>query len=319
MATIIIHDIFRTDDVDSNKVKSSSYLDLGPLYGHDQKMQDTVRAFKDGKLKPDTFPEPRILGQPPGVGALLISFGRFHNYIVGQLALINENGRFNGMTDYAKAKGMSEEAVMKKRDEDLFQTGRLITCGLYINIVLRDYVRVILNLNRTETAWTLDPRTDEFNPFDKEGTPKGIGNQVSMEFNLIYRRVPPQLCPRFSRTDIYLIPDGTRPSPTRTSNGPITSSRRSFLAKIRLPSLKQSLWRDSKPGATHLISILRSGHLAVFNATPKVLSMMELWLRFSHRPRKTSPVPSVHAMYQWLCEQLRFSASIKVVSGELRA
>jgi hypothetical protein len=79
-----------------------------------------------------------------------------------------------------------EEAV-KKRDNDLFQTGRLITCGLYINIILRDYVRVILNLNRTDTTWTLDPRDQAFNAFDSEGIPKGVGNQVSMEFNLIYR------------------------------------------------------------------------------------------------------------------------------------
>ncbi|SMR63435.1 unnamed protein product [Zymoseptoria tritici ST99CH_3D1] len=187
LATIIIHDVMRTDDLDPNKVASSSYLDLGPLYGHNQDMQNKVRTFKDGKLKPDTFAEPRILGQPPGVGALLVSFGRFHNYVVEQLAEINENGRFNGMTDYAAARGLSEEAVTKKRDNDLFQTGRLITCGLYVNIILRDYVRVILNLNRADTAWTLDPRTDEFNPFDADGIPRGIGNQVSMEFNLIYR------------------------------------------------------------------------------------------------------------------------------------
>jgi hypothetical protein len=94
LATIIIHDIFRTDDLDQNKVASSSYLDLGPLYGHNQSMQDTVRTFKDGRLKPDAFAEPRILGQPPGVGALLVSFNRFHNYVVTQLAEINEGGRF---------------------------------------------------------------------------------------------------------------------------------------------------------------------------------------------------------------------------------
>jgi hypothetical protein len=93
-ATMVIHDVFRTNDVDQNTLSCSSYLDLGPLYGHDQAMQDTVRTFKDGKLKPDTFAEPRILGQPPAVGALLISFNRFHNYVVEQLAEINEGGRF---------------------------------------------------------------------------------------------------------------------------------------------------------------------------------------------------------------------------------
>lgn len=44
-----------------------------------------------------------------------------------------------------------------------------------------------MNLNRYDTAWTLDPREQAFDAFDSEGIPKGIGNQVSMEFNLIYR------------------------------------------------------------------------------------------------------------------------------------
>ncbi|KAH8646471.1 fatty acid oxygenase [Tricladium varicosporioides] len=170
IATLIIHDVFRTDDADWNRVASSSYLDLGPLYGHNQAQQDTVRTFKDGLLKPDAFAEPRIVGQPPGVGALLICFNRFHNYVVGQLAEINENKRFSLPTGKE-----SDPAATAQRDNDLFQTGRLVTCGLYVNIILKDYVRVILNLNST------------FDPFDTQGIPKGIGNQVSIEFNLIYR------------------------------------------------------------------------------------------------------------------------------------
>jgi hypothetical protein len=180
LATIIIHDIFRTDDVDTNKVASTSYLDLGPLYGHNYEQQASVRTFNDGRLKPDAFTEARILGQPPGVAALLVSFNRFHNYVVGQLAAINENGRFT-------ANPSGGEKALAKRDNDLFQIGRLVTCGLYVNIILKDYVRVILNLNRTNTQWTLDPRVDSFEIFDSQGTPKGIGNQVSIEFNLIYR------------------------------------------------------------------------------------------------------------------------------------
>ncbi|KAI9147362.1 heme peroxidase [Paramyrothecium foliicola] len=186
LATLIIHDIFRTEESNPNKVACSSYLDLGPLYGHNQAMQDKVRTFKDGKLKPDAFAEPRILGQPPGVGALLVSFNRFHNYVVTQLAEINEGGRFTA-SKLDKAKGLDGEKAEAKRDNDLFQTGRLITCGLYVNVILYDYVRVILNLNRSDTTWTLDPRKDDHNVFDKDGIPKGIGNQVSMEFNLLYR------------------------------------------------------------------------------------------------------------------------------------
>ena len=47
------------------------------------------------------------------------------------------------------------EQAWKKYDNDLFQTGRLITCGLYINIILVDYVRTIINLNRTDSRWNL--------------------------------------------------------------------------------------------------------------------------------------------------------------------
>jgi hypothetical protein len=68
-----------------------------------------VRTFVDGKLKPDTFSEKRILGFPPGVSALLITFNRFHNYVVSNLSDINQGGRFSGVN----------------RDNDLFQTGRL--------------------------------------------------------------------------------------------------------------------------------------------------------------------------------------------------
>lgn len=48
---------------------------------------------------------------------------RFHNHVVEQLALINENGRFNKPRD-----GLPEELAKKawaKYDNDLFQTGRL--------------------------------------------------------------------------------------------------------------------------------------------------------------------------------------------------
>lgn len=83
-----------------------------------------MRAFQDGLLKKDTFAEWRLLGQPPGASALLIAFNRFHNYVVGEIATINENGRFSlpaGMTP--DSPGYS--AAQLKRDNDLFQTGRL--------------------------------------------------------------------------------------------------------------------------------------------------------------------------------------------------
>lgn len=64
-----------------------------------------------------------------------------------------------------------------------------VTCGLYVNIILGDYLRTILNLNDNPVAsdWKLDPRENFSNVFDPDGTPKGLGNQVSAEFNFVYR------------------------------------------------------------------------------------------------------------------------------------
>jgi Animal haem peroxidase len=132
-------------------------------------------------LKPDTFSETRVYGLPPGVAVLLLCFNRFHNYVASQLKEINEENRFS--PDCRKTK----EEGQKRVDEDLFQTARLVTCGLYVNIILHDYVRTILNLQTTDSSWTLDPRSDCENIFDEHGIPSGIGNQVSVEFNLVYR------------------------------------------------------------------------------------------------------------------------------------
>ncbi|KKA20520.1 Linoleate 8R-lipoxygenase [Rasamsonia emersonii CBS 393.64] len=180
LASIIIHDLFRTDRTDFSKSLTSSYLDLSPLYGSNQEEQNAVRTFKDGKLKADCFSDTRVLGFPPGVGVLLIMFNRFHNYVVQNLAVINEDGRFTKPDE-------SDTKAYAKYDNDLFQTGRLVTCGLYVNIILKDYVRTILNLNRTNSVWALDPRTDMKNTAFGEAPPKATGNQVSAEFNLLYR------------------------------------------------------------------------------------------------------------------------------------
>ncbi|KAJ5694926.1 hypothetical protein N7455_002172 [Penicillium solitum] len=181
-ASLIIHDIFQTDYRQQHLNKTSAYLDLSILYGDIKEQQDLIRSHQDGKLKPDCFSEGRLQALPAACGVLLVMLNRFHNHVVGQLAEINENGRFS-----KPRPGLSEEDTKKawaKRDEDLFQTGRLITCGLYINITLYDYLRTIVNLNRTNSTWCLDPRAQ----VEKAGaTPSGLGNQCSVEFNLAYR------------------------------------------------------------------------------------------------------------------------------------
>lgn len=196
VASIIIHDCFHTNHDDFNISDTSSYLDLSPLYGNSEKAQHGVRTLKDGKLKPDCFADPRILGFPPGVGTLLIFFNRFHNKVAEKLAQVDENGRFSKIlrpqpreTPLKDSNGKIIEPKDPKvlYDEALFQTARLVTCGLYINIVLKDYVRTILNLNRVDSNWNLDPRAPEGKALFGEKIPEATGNQVSAEFNLVYR------------------------------------------------------------------------------------------------------------------------------------
>lgn len=306
-ATIIIHDIFRTNDDDKNISDSSSYLDLSPLYGYTTEMQRKIRddKYKLGLLKPDTFAEDRLLRQPPGVCILLVMYNRYHNYVARQLLRINENGRFRVPAMYGNTKLVSKikellpdrdalgrkkelpvhvqkqcteyekvwrqaqaakprdapevrqlpdeteaerkvrvaaeeqrEAALKaiadfeksplnkkllelekalndlieektnalktlgeefktkcaefeiawqaawdKQDDDLFNTARLITCGMYIQISVHDYLRALMGFHQFNTNFTLDPRAD----FDQKKTSRGIGNQVTVEFNLLYR------------------------------------------------------------------------------------------------------------------------------------
>jgi linoleate 10R-lipoxygenase len=50
-------------------------------------------------------------------------FNRFHNYVVEQLAVINEHGRFTKPSSRLSAE--QQEKAWVKYDNDLFQTGRL--------------------------------------------------------------------------------------------------------------------------------------------------------------------------------------------------
>ncbi|KAL2006622.1 hypothetical protein VTN00DRAFT_9290 [Thermoascus crustaceus] len=183
-ATIIIHDIFRTNRFDNTISDTSSYLDLAPLYGSSREDQLKIRTMQGGKLKPDTFHEKRLLGQPPGVNVILVMYSRFHNYVADVLLKINEGGRFSLPPTRTEEE---RQKALAKQDEDLFQTARLVVGGMYINISLHDYIRGITNVHHSKSDWTLDPRVVVNRHFDPEGVPRGIGNQVSAEFNLLYR------------------------------------------------------------------------------------------------------------------------------------
>jgi len=69
----------------------------------------------------------------------------YHVQPVPQLCdiAINEDGRFTAPS----LQGDKAAAAWKKYDKDLFQTARLVTSTLYINIMLFDYVRNIMNVS----------------------------------------------------------------------------------------------------------------------------------------------------------------------------
>ena len=94
-------------------------------------------------------------------------FNRFHNYVVEKLAIYNENGRFTKPLDTLPPG--KKEAAWKKHDNDLFQTGRLVTCGLYINVILLDYLRTIVGLNRVSSTWSVLFPFEQLNANDFPG------------------------------------------------------------------------------------------------------------------------------------------------------
>lgn len=59
--------------------------------------------------------------------------------------------------------------------------------GLYVNVSLHDYIRGITNINHSSSNWTLDPRVEVNEAIDGYEVKRGVGNQVSAEFNLLYR------------------------------------------------------------------------------------------------------------------------------------
>jgi prostaglandin-endoperoxide synthase 2 len=166
-ADIIIHNIFNTDPSKGWTMnRASSYLDLSPLYGSSQEAVNSVRRLDGtGRLHDDVFADPRLLNMPPAVGALLIMFNRNHNvslrlpfpcyasvslslkYVAEKTLCINENGNFKN----------PPPADSHAQDEEIFQRARLVNTGLFVQVILRDYVGAILGLARDGSSWRLDP------------------------------------------------------------------------------------------------------------------------------------------------------------------
>ncbi|KAF7356580.1 Heme peroxidase [Mycena venus] len=179
-AALVIHSIFRTSHANVEINDTSSYVDLSPLYGHDQTEQNRVRAKEGyGLLYPDVFAEDRLLLLPPAVCVILVCFSRNHNYIAKKIFEINERGT------YQDPKKLSKDDLLAQ-DEELFQTARLVNCGWFGSVVFSDYFSSILGLVRDGSSWSLNP-FGEIRAPDHSIVERGQGNVCSVEFNCLYR------------------------------------------------------------------------------------------------------------------------------------
>ncbi|KZS90725.1 linoleate diol synthase [Sistotremastrum niveocremeum HHB9708] len=180
-AALVIHTCFRTSQKEWGINETSSYVDLSPLYGHNEALQKKVRKTDGrGKLHPDVFAEDRILFLPPASAVLLILFNRNHNFIADKLLELNEKGTYNA--NIAKLTDKQKEA----QDDSIFNVARLINCGWFGSIVFSDYLSAILGLARYGSDFSLNP-FDAIRKGDHTFVDRGSGNACSVEFNLLYR------------------------------------------------------------------------------------------------------------------------------------
>ncbi|KAJ7833862.1 heme peroxidase [Mycena olivaceomarginata] len=180
--SLMAHSLFHTDAADRSINMTSSYLDLSPLYGANQYMQNLVRDKRRGRglLYPDTFAEERLVLVPPAATALLVLFNRNHNYIAEMLLKINERGRWSDPPT-------ASPKLRVQQDEEIFQTARLVNCGHFRSIVVSDYAVGLLGLPKNVMLSILDDPPRVFKRKQVKIVEKGQGKQSSVELNLLYR------------------------------------------------------------------------------------------------------------------------------------
>ncbi|KAK7966902.1 fatty acid oxygenase [Apiospora aurea] len=97
-------------------------LRLLPLYGQSSTEEAAVRQFKNGLIKDDKF-------------------------ATSEACINEESDRFPAKLSQAE------------KDEAVYRLARRITCRLYINIILNDYFRTLLGVNRTNADCNLEPES----------------------------------------------------------------------------------------------------------------------------------------------------------------
>ncbi|THH10719.1 hypothetical protein EW146_g8291 [Bondarzewia mesenterica] len=152
-AALVIHTVFRTSHHDVNINETSSYVDLSPLYGHNEMALNKIRV-RDGRglLYPDTFAEDRLLLLPPAVCVLLVLFSRNHNYIARKLLEINERGTYVD-PDTIAVDDPNRLQKLNTQEEDIFNTARLINCAWFGSAIFADYFGSILGLFNCLYRW----------------------------------------------------------------------------------------------------------------------------------------------------------------------
>ncbi|KAG6813888.1 hypothetical protein H0H92_006295 [Tricholoma furcatifolium] len=196
-AALVIHSVFRTSHRDVNINETSSYVDLSPLYGHNQEAQDRVRLRNGyGLLKPDVFAEDRLLLLPPAVCALLVLFSRNHNYIAKKLLEINERGTFVDPTTL-KTDNPAHKNKLLEQEEELFQTARLwssqttslVSWDWFVMVAVGVWilsVYALFSLAASNDLLMFELRQEIRNE-DHSAFERGKGNVCSVEFNCLYR------------------------------------------------------------------------------------------------------------------------------------
>jgi linoleate 10R-lipoxygenase len=70
--------------------------------------------------------------------------------VAEKILSINENGNL-------KNPPPTDSHARDAQDEEIFQRARLVNTGLFMQVILRDYVGAILGLARDGSPWRLDP------------------------------------------------------------------------------------------------------------------------------------------------------------------
>ncbi|KAK7439854.1 hypothetical protein VKT23_017426 [Stygiomarasmius scandens] len=180
LADLIIHDIFNTNRKDWSINDNSSYLDLSVLYGSSDDQVNAIRRHDgSGQLWEDVFADNRLLLMPPATCAMLVLFCRNHNFIAQKILSINERSNLKPLDKL-------EANSVKAQDDEIFHRARLVNAAVYIKIILGDYVGAILGQARDRMDWRLDTLAQS-RSLTHDVSPRGEGNVVSVEFNLLYR------------------------------------------------------------------------------------------------------------------------------------